>query len=83
MVLKSHPICDKYFSDYFRIAYLSPEDPQDVRDEYYRRARIAHNELVKLCTGYYEKFDSDAELICKSLDIYRLHEACVDYFSLK
>jgi len=65
-----------------RIRYLEPSDPPEVREEYYNRARAAYNSLVKICSEYYKKLDpNNADVICLSLDIYRLDDVCVDYFT--
>jgi hypothetical protein len=79
MVLKHHPICDRYFSDYMRLATLSFGDSPEVREVYHRRARIAWNALLEICRLYYQN-DPHADLICKSYDIYRLTDVCYDFF---
>ncbi len=82
MGLKYHPYCDGLFGRYMRLIYLSEKDDKETRELYHREANYAWNELLRICRQYYS-YDPDADVICQSLDIYRLHEVCCDYFSRK
>jgi hypothetical protein len=80
--IRFHALCGRLFEDYMRLRYLSPQDPPDVREQYYQRARRAHSELVHICAQYYERNGEPyADLICQSLDIYRLHDICTEALS--
>jgi hypothetical protein len=80
-VLRSHPLCDNLFDTYMRIRKLTPEDPPDVREEHYKKAREAWNQLVQICKQYYfQQGEEYADVVCLSLDIYRLEEVCLKYY---
>jgi hypothetical protein len=79
MVLKYHPVCDWLFGRYMRLIYISPKDDVETREAYYREARTAWNELLKICKEYY-RGESDADVICVSLDIYKLYDICYEFF---
>jgi hypothetical protein len=81
MVLKYHPVCDWLLGQYMRLIYLSPKDDIETKEIYYREARSAWNELINICKEHYRRLgETDADIICLSLDIYKLHDICCEYF---
>jgi len=69
--------CSRWFAEYMRTIYLSPEDPPEVWKEVLQRQAEAYTALVKTCTSYMSRYDRDlADIICRNYSIYELLNVC-------
>jgi hypothetical protein len=69
--------CSRWFAEYMRPVYLTPEDPREVWQETLKRQSEAYSALVRVCISYLQKRDKDyADIICRNYSIYELLNIC-------
>ena len=69
--------CSRWYANYMRTIYLSPEDPPEVWREVLQRQSEAYSALVHVCVSYLQKRDKDlADIICRNYTIYELVNIC-------
>ena len=69
--------CARWFADYMRPVYLTPEDPREVWQETLRRQAEAYSALVRVCANYLQRRGEDpADVICRGYNIYELLDVC-------
>jgi len=69
--------CARWFADYMRTIYLSPEDPPEVWRETLERQAVAYSSLIRVCTNYMQRRGEDpADVICRNYSIYELLNIC-------
>ena len=69
--------CSRWFADYMRTIYLTPEDPPRVWQETLQRQAVAYSSLVRVCASYLQRRGEDlADVICRNYSIYELLSIC-------
>ena len=69
--------CSRWFAEYMRTIYLSPEDPPEVWKEVLQRQAEAYSALMHICTNYLQRRGEDpADVICRGYTIYELLDIC-------
>jgi len=69
--------CSRWYANYMRTIYLSPEDPPEVWKEVLQQQAEAYTALIRVCTSHLQKRDRDlADVICRGYTIYELLDIC-------